>query len=184
MNSFTKKIIDLLSKDLRCDAFTNDLANAIGLWLNKFKECVAKMKNNFFFDTLTAEGCDFFDELLEIEKTTNDIDDRRARIKAKWISNVHNSLDLIQACCDAWKNGETEVSFKGGLIKIVFIGAFGVPKDLDALLELIEKIKPAHIGYNFEFKYLLKKQIHNIMLKSEMETITKVYYCNVATVIL
>lgn len=37
MNSFTKNIIDLLGKDFRCDAFTNDLANAkttTGFYIN------------------------------------------------------------------------------------------------------------------------------------------------------
>ena len=94
------------------------------------------------------------------------------------MSNGHNEIKLIQKICDSWKNGEIEADFVDGKIQIQFIGSFGIPSDLDSLKESIEEIKPAHLPIAWLYRYLLKKEIHHVLAKAQMQTYKKHQFCN------
>ena len=72
--------------------------------------------------------------------------------------------------CDAWKNGEVVVSFTGGKIRLQFVGAYGVPADLDALKAAVRLVIPAHLAAEYAIKYLLIRDIHEVMTISTLET--------------
>lgn len=44
--------------------------------------------------------------------------------------------------------------------------------NLDELLEIVEQIKPAHIGVIYEYVYLLIKDIHEVKTLAEMDSLT------------
>lgn len=178
--SIYNSILNLLNKDYRSDVFTQDLTSAIALWLEKFKNKIIEVINNFFFDSLNIDGCEYFEKALDIEPK-GDITNRRSSIQAKWLSSNHNCIQLIQNVCNAWKDGEALADFINGKILIKFIGAYGIPDGLEYIKNCIETIKPAHIGYGFEFKRLRKKEIHNVLTKKEMQTYKKSQYCDVKT---
>jgi len=180
LTNLYNKILSLLNKDDRQDDLTQTLTNAVSTWLNSFQTKIQNTYNNFFFDKLTLDGCKYFEELMNITPSESQtLDDRRSTIWAKWISNSHNCIELIQKVCNAWKRGEIVADFVNGKIKITFVGSYGVPDDLDTLKVAIGEIKPAHIGYEIIFKFLRKVEIHNVLTKSEMQAIAKKYYCNV-----
>jgi hypothetical protein len=85
----------------------------------------------------------------------------------------------LQRVCNSWKNGEIVVDFIGGKITLTFVASYGIPSDLDALKASIEEVKPAHIPFAYVIKYLLKKEIHHVITKAEMQTYKKHQYCNV-----
>ena len=62
--------------------------------------------------------------------------------------------------------------FKNGKIQITFVGSFGVPDDLDSLKLAIGEVKPAHIGFEIIYKYLLIENIHEVMTIEDLEKIT------------
>jgi hypothetical protein len=169
--AFYDSIIKLLNRAYSIAEYLNALVKAVGMHLDKIYAQLLVFKNNLFFDLLNEEGCDWWEKLLYIEKAST-LADRRSRIKAKWNSNNHNCIDLIQMCCNAWKNGETKADFLNGKIVIQFVGNYGVPTDLDGLKVAIEEIKPAHLPYLFKFKYLLIENIHEVMTIEDMEKLT------------
>lgn len=95
---------------------------------------------------------------------------RRSTLKAKLRSSGKVTIELIQAVCDAWKNGEVVVSFTGGKIRLQFVGAYGVPADLDALKAAVRLVIPAHLAAEYAIKYLLIRDIHEVMAISTLET--------------
>ena len=122
---------------------------------------------------MTYEGVLHYEKLLAITPTKNQsLENRRAKIHSKWLSNNHNSIKLIQTVCNAWKNGEVIADFKNGKIQITFVGSFGVPDDLDSLKLAIGEVKPAHIGFEIIYKYLLIENIHEVMTIEDLEKIT------------
>ena len=80
-------------------------------------------------------------------------------------------MHFLQAVADAWKNGEVEVEFLDGKIQIHFTGEFGIPNDLDGLKNAIENTKPAHLAVIYAFRYLLIKDIHNVLTIDEMQAL-------------
>ncbi|MCD8025094.1 MAG: YmfQ family protein [Candidatus Gastranaerophilales bacterium] len=177
--SIKDTIINLMNVVYRKDDFINAVSEAVSNVCQNLIDACDIIKNNFFFDSLNDDGAEWWEATLKITPTSTDIEDRQAKIQAKWLSNKHNTVSLIQTVCNSWKNGETDVDFIDGKIQIEFIASYGIPSDFESLQESIEEIKPAHLPLEWVYKYLLKKEIHNVMTKSEMQTYTKNQYCNV-----
>ena len=126
----------------------------VGNYLQKVNTIIQALHDNFFFDTLDVYGCEYFEKLLNVPlKPGDSLENRRAKIQAKWLSNHHNSIALIQIVCDCWRNSEVEADFIGGKIVITFLRKYGVPADINSLKEAINEIKPAHIPYVCKYKY-------------------------------
>lgn len=173
MINFKSEITKLLNKVYRFDKFVSVLLTPVGNRLYLFLNRINEIYCTFYFDSLTEEGCEYFEELLKITLEESDtLENRRSRIQAKWLSNNHNSINLIQSVANSWKNGETIVNFKNGKILIEFINSYGIPENLNSLINEIDKIKPAHLNYIFSFKYLLIENIHNVKTIENMSEIT------------
>lgn len=67
---------------------------------------------------------------------------------------------------------ETAVSFSGGEVDIIeengkgyfivrFIGIKGIPRNMQGFIQMLEQIKPAHLGYRFEYRYTVWNEIRN-----------------------
>lgn len=169
--SIYNDIIERLQKNDRICAFVQMFVNAIATWLTAIDAKIAETMCNFYFDTLTKDGIEYFESLLKITPSDSQtLDDRRYSIQAKWLMNNHNSIALVQRVCNSWKRGEVEASFVNGKIRITFVGSYGIPADLDGLLVAINEVKPAHLPYEIIIKFLRKREIHNVMTKGEMIT--------------
>lgn len=95
-------------------------------------------------------------------------EDRRAKIRSKLRGTGKIDEDLIKVVCDAWTNGNVEVSFDGK-IRIKFNSFYGIPSNMEAVKEAIEKIIPAHLGVKYDLKYFLVSDIHNKMTINELQ---------------
>lgn len=170
--SFKDKILKLLNKVYREDEYTQELLKPLDKQINNINDVIEAITNNFFFDKLNESGCKWYEKLLNITPQANQtLEDRRSSIQLKWLSNSHNDIELIQLFCDVWKNGNIVVDFVNGKIQLTFVNEYGIPEDLDILLQSLELIKPAHLAYYLIYKYLLIKDIHEVKTIDEMEDI-------------
>ena len=173
MSDYKNKLLKVVSKFLKKDIMYQDFFKAVDFALNEMEKAITTTKNNFFFDKMNDDAVLFMEKLLKITPTsTQTLENRRDMIRARWRSNGHNCIELIQNVCNAWKNGEVEADFVGGKIQLKFVGEYGVPEDLDALKDAVSEIKPSHIVYYCLFKYLLIENIHEVKTIEEMEEIT------------
>lgn len=173
MASHFDNCLKAVSKFLKKDVVFKDFIKAVCLALEDAENAITETKNNFFFDKMNLKAVLFMEELLKITPTkTQTLDNRRDVIRAKWRSYGHNSILLIQNVCNAWKNGEVEADFVNGKIQLKFIGEYGIPEDLQALIDAINVIKPSHLAYYLIYKYLLIEDIHEVMPIEELETHT------------
>lgn len=171
--SIKDEIIKLINVVYRNDNFINDYTEALGKVFQRLVDFCESVKNNQFFNRLDEDGCKWWENLLKITPTKNQtIKDRQAKIQAKYLSDGHNEIKLIQNVCDAWQNGEIEADFVNGKIQIEFVASYGVPSDLDSLIESIEEIGPAHLPFEILFKYLLIENIDKIKTIEQIEEIT------------
>lgn len=165
--------ISLLHKLQSEDKFVNDLFTSVGFVVNKALDAITAIKNEMYFDTMVYL-VPYYEKIMQISpRADQTLTDRRSQIKARWLSRGHNSITLLQNVLNSWLNGETTAEFINGKIKITFHSIYGIPTDFQAVLDTLNVIKPAHIGYLLAYKYLLKRDIHNVMTKNEMQTKTK-----------
>lgn len=165
-------ILNLLHKLDKACPYVRDIVNSISQFLKTVSDKIDEIYSNFFFDSLTLSGILYFEKLLKIiPLETQTLDDRRSQIHAKWVQDGHNSIMLAQLVCDAWKFGEVEADFVEGKLRLKFINSYGIPNDLAGLKNAVDEVKPAYIPYELKFKYLLIKDIHEVMTIDEMENI-------------
>ncbi len=169
---FKEKIIKLIHKIYREDEYINNLIGAITIQEEKAETKINKLSAIFHFNRLDEDGCIFWEKFLNIKEIGSTLKNRQAEIRAKWLSNGHNSIYLIKNVCNSWQNGEVDVDFVDGKIKLTFNGDYGIPEDLDSLIEAINELKPAFIPFWYVFKYLLIEDIHEVKTIEEMEEIT------------
>lgn len=163
------KLIKNLHKVFREDAFINEIFNSTGLTLDDLNNAIEDLEKQYWFDTMTW-AIPVHEKLLAIKSNpTNSIEDRRSFIEAKWKSSGKADLNLIQAVCNSWKNGKVNASFINGKIELKFNGEYGVPSNLEGLMKVLDDVKPAHLGLNYIFAYLLIKDIHNKMTINELQ---------------
>ena len=120
---------------------------------------------------IVLDGINHNEALIKFEIGAS-LDERRNKIQAKWLSGIHNDIDLIQKVIDAWKPNEAVADFVDGLIDITFYGYYGLPDYFEELWKLIDDVKPAHLGVRYNFKYLLIEDIHEVKTIDEMNDIT------------
>lgn len=173
------EIIALINVAYRHDKFIGDFTQAVANVFSRLTEFCESVRNNMFFDTLDIEGVEWWEAQLKITPTASQtLSDRRSKIQAKYLSKNKNTIRLIQNVCNSWKNGEVEVDFVDGKIEVQFVGSYGVPSDLDTLKESIEDVKNARLPLVWVYRYLIKREIHNKMTKSQMQTYKKGQYCS------
>jgi len=81
------------------------------------------------------------------------------------------SGDMIKNVAQAYDGGTVDVAVSPSEYKIIitFIDTLGVPVNLDDLKQALEDIKPAHMTLSYTFRYLLIKEVHNVMTISQLQ---------------
>lgn len=147
-------------------------------------------KSKVFEEIMGAEGTEFDNILadvgdiqaqLDIDKATwglavyekelglqtdvsKPLSDRRAVIKSKMRGTGKTDAALIKAAADAYTNGDVEVTFPDGVIRIRFANVLGAPPNMGDLTNTIEELRPAHLPFEFEYLYLMLYQIQQLTI--------------------
>lgn len=168
---YKEKITKYLHRIYRTSEYLNDFISALEKLLDNIESEITRLENLLHFNRLDEKSCIWWEKLLDISDASNNLETRRSKIRAKFLSNTHNDIKLLQRICDSWKNGETRVEYIAGKIQIKFVGEYGIPEDLTSLLHSVEEVKPCHLPYYLEYKYLLIEDIHEVKTLEELETI-------------
>ena len=159
-----------LPRQYREDPTVNALSNAIQSVLEGQEAEAVTVPSQISLDAVTW-NLETEERLVNIKPPAGaTLESRRTALKAKWRSGGKLTIEQVQAVCDAWKNGEVVVSFPNGSIRLLFVGAYGVPVDLDALKAAVRLVIPAHLAAEYVIKYLLIRDIHEVMTISTLET--------------
>lgn len=82
---------------------------------------------------------------------------RREIVKAKMRGQGTTTKRMIQETAAAFSGGEVNViednAHNHFIVK--FIGIKGIPRNMQAFIEMLEDIKPAHLSYEFQYTYTL-----------------------------
>ena len=87
---------------------------------------------------------------------TDTLENRRARIIAKKRSvGVDFNSENVKNICRSFSGGEVEIipHLDEDYFVIKFVSTKGIPPKVEDLYNLIEEIKPAHLGVEYGFKY-------------------------------
>jgi len=107
---------------------------------------------------LTATwGLKYWEQALGITTVeTDSYEIRRSRVLSKWRGFGNFSATLVKSVCEAYTNGEVDVTIDipNYEITIQFVSNIGVPPNLWDLQTLIDNIVHAHLGVVYKLRYL------------------------------
>lgn len=80
---------------------------------------------------------------------------RREILLAKIRGQGTTTRKMIQSTAESFSGGEVDVIEDNENYRFVirFIGIKGIPRNMQAFVTMLEDIKPAHLGYRFEYTY-------------------------------
>ena len=168
---FFNILLKSMHKVYRTCAYMKSFFQATASVLSRLYIVILRLYKIFFFSEIDEETCSYWEKELKILNPADTIENRRSEIRAKWLASAKTNLSAIQRVCDAWKYGKVQTFFKDGIIDVKFVSDFGIPDDIDRLKNSISEVKPAHLGYELSYKYLLIQDIHEIKTLEEMENI-------------
>ncbi|MSS91381.1 DUF2313 domain-containing protein [Eisenbergiella tayi] len=81
---------------------------------------------------------------------------RREIIMAKIRGQGTTTAEMIKDAAEAFSGGEVEVIEDNPNYHFIvrFIGIYGIPRNMQAFITMLEEIKPAHLWYTFDYKYV------------------------------
>lgn len=155
---------------VRRDPWVRELFLAAGVTLDEMAERILAIWRFDDFSKLTEAQTAYYESLLGL--TTDPaipLADRRAAVQAAWNRGQRPSLEAIQGICDAWEEGGILASYADGVLTLSFQSSIGVPDNLAALKQAIEATVPAHLVVFYDFRYLLIREVHEVMTLAEMD---------------
>lgn len=119
------------------------------------EKAINNLIREFFIDT-AVHSLDIWSKFAGIEDDPLlELDIRRSNIKAALKSKETTTIEVIKSIAESYSNGTCEVieDYANYKFTVKFISVIGVPKKINEIKKIIDKVKPAHIDYDFEFKY-------------------------------
>ena len=82
---------------------------------------------------------------------------RREIIIAKIRGQGTTTAEMIRSVAEAFTGGEVEVIEDSPNYHFIvrFVGVYGIPRNMQAFISILEDIKPAHLWYTFDYKYVI-----------------------------
>lgn len=142
-----------------------------GREMDAFYDALNSAADQFFVRTATW-GLDRWEAELGIPTDrSKPIEQRRAVLESKLRGAGTFSGRLVKNVAEAYDGGSVNVSFQPGgwSFTVKFVDTLGIPPNLEDLKAAIEEIKPAHLAVEYEFNYLLIRDIQDVMSLHEME---------------
>lgn len=122
-----------------------------------------------FVETATW-GLARWEKIFGIETdTSKPLDQRRSVIKSKIRGAGVVTKTMVKSVAESWYNGETEVTEGPLIVTVKFLSNYGVPSNLKDVEKALRDIIPAHLGIEFDFKFLLIRDVNNMTL-NELES--------------
>lgn len=128
----------------------------------------------FFVESATW-GLAHWERIFGVE--TNEakpLAERRPVVKARMRGIGVVSQTLIKDVAESWYGGEVAVSDQPAqhLITVKFVSSIGVPTNLGDVERALRELIPAHLALQFEFTYILIRDIDGVKTLAELEQLT------------
>ena len=127
------------------------------------EKAINNLIREFFIDT-AVHSLDIWSKFAGIEDDPLlELDIRRSNIKAALKAKEVTTVEVVKAIAESYSNGRCDVieDYNNYKFTIKFISVIGVPAKINEIKKIIDKVKPAHLNYDFEFRYRTWDDIKN-----------------------
>lgn len=147
--------------------------HAKGTELDALDRALNETLDQFFVRTATW-GLRHWEEELGIPvETAKPLEQRRSLVESKLRGAGKFTGQLVKKVAESYHGGEVDISFQPERwsFTVKFVDTVGIPPNLDDLRAVLEDLKPAHMAIEYEFNYLLIRDIDGVMTLNELEQV-------------
>lgn len=126
-----------------------------GTELGSFLYYIDDIKKQLFIDTATW-GLTNWEEEYGIETNlSQSYEQRREIVKAKKKGQGTTTKAMIKNVAETFSGGEVNIieHNEDYYFTVQFVGVKGIPRNMQAFKNMLDDIKPAHLGYTFLYTY-------------------------------
>lgn len=167
----------MLPKRVRTMEQMADLLDTEQRELTQTSRTIAEMEDQLVVSTSTflmSRHEKIFAIPINAEDT---LEARRARVLAKIRGQGTVSATMLQAVASSFASGEVKIMEhpREYIFDVKFVGTLGTPSNMSDLSAALDEIKPAHLLYRYLYRYLIIREIHEVMTLAvlEMQTLDK-----------
>ncbi|EFD04399.1 hypothetical protein HMPREF0631_1390 [Peptostreptococcus anaerobius 653-L] len=151
------KIKDLIEYFPYCyrSEYLSDIVRCCQVEVEQLFSDIVDSEKEYCVSTATYT-LEYWDKFVGIDYISDvDIDTMRSSIMASMKSNGTTTVALVKSIAESYSNGTCEIieDYANYKFTVKFTGTVGVPSRIDEIRKIIDKVKPAHLAYDFEFKY-------------------------------
>jgi len=150
------------------ETFT-ELFNAEGQEFDNLVADVSDIQAQFDLTTATWAMNIYEKELGIVTDTSKSLAYRASVVMSRWRGNGNLSATLLATVCDAFTNGDVQVTFDG-TIHVKFTSILGVPLNMSDLEAVVALIKPAYLLLDYSYAYLLISNIDQVMTITTLDS--------------
>lgn len=128
---------------------------SLGIENDKLQRAIMDLLDQLFVNSATW-GLEYWEKYLGLEVDRGEtLENRRGRVMTRLRGQGTTTKAMIKNICRSFTGGEVEVIEDSSNYRFIikFIDIKGVPGNIDYLASSIEEIKPAHLGFSFEYTY-------------------------------
>lgn len=129
--------------------------DAQGAELGSIYYYIQDLINQCFIDTATW-GLIYWEEEYGIATNLSlSYEQRREILKAKKRGQGTTTKAMLKNAAEAFSGGEVNIIANNSdySFTVQFVGVKGIPRNMQAFINMLEDIKPAHLGYTFKYTY-------------------------------
>ncbi len=132
-----------------------EIENSNALEIARFNYKLKDLYNQFFIDTATW-GLIYWENEYGIDTNlTMSYEDRRTVLTAKKRGQGTTTKAMIKNVAESFSGGDVNIILDNEHYAFIvqFVGIKGIPKNMQAFKDMLENIKPAHLGYTIKYTY-------------------------------
>ncbi|WP_321994838.1 YmfQ family protein [Clostridium butyricum] len=136
-------------------AATKNLMEVHSLEVGKADLYIEDVEKQLYINTATW-GLNLWEDVFGIATNLNSsYEDRREVIKARMRGQGTTTKAMIKNVAESFSGGEVKIIEDNENYKFIvkFIGVKGIPRNMGNFLDMLETIKPAHLGYEIKYTY-------------------------------
>lgn len=140
----------------------NEIFNAYGKKFDKLDLEIADLFLQILPQTATEWGISFWEKRVGIiTNNSKSLEERRAGVLAKLINRGTTTVEVVEQICRIYfeKSDVIEHNLQY-YFELNLSTKLGFPKALDSLYEIIEIVKPAHLGVNYKISSELQSKFY------------------------
>ncbi|KYH35823.1 hypothetical protein CLTEP_02160 [Clostridium tepidiprofundi DSM 19306] len=155
LRNFKHNMLKYMPNYYRKSRVIDNLLNSYDREFRLLDYKINDFEDNLFVDSLNSYILRW-EYILGIKSNnTKSLSYRRERIKSKLQANATTTKEQLKRICKIYCDSDVEIieDYENYTFTIKFINTAGIPKNIEALKETIEEIKPAHLAYKFDFMF-------------------------------